>query len=111
MSSVAATHGLTPPTRRGRSTKLLGQVVVDLGFARPDQVEHALARARAERKLVGRVLVEDGVVTPDQLARAIAERFGFDHVNLSEFQVDPSAVSLLSPQVAKRYGALPIGWT
>ena len=109
MSTSSALQGLTPPARRGRSDRLLGQVVVDLGFASHEQVEHALGRARAERKLVGLALVEDGVVTPDQLARAIAERFGLDHVNLSEFPIDPNATALLAPQVAKRYGALPIG--
>jgi type IV pilus assembly protein PilB len=106
----AALRGLTPPTRRGRSTRMLGEVVVDLGMATPEQIETALGRARAERKLIGRMLVEMGILDADSLSRAVAERFGLDHVNLNEYSVDPGASSLIPAAAARRYGAMPIGW-
>jgi type IV pilus assembly protein PilB len=89
---------------------MLGEVVVDLGLATREQVEQALARARAERKLVGQMLVEMGALDADGLARAVAERFGLDHVNITEFTVDPGAASLVPARAARRYGAMPIGW-
>lgn len=109
-AGTANSAGLTPPTRRGRSARLLGEVVVDLGFAEREEVESVVERARAKGKLLGRALVDEGVLTPVQLSRVIAERFGLDHVDLSVYQVDSSVSALLSPATAKRYGVAPIGW-
>ena len=102
--------GLTPPTRRGRSTRLLGQVVLDLDLARPEQVEASLVRGRADRTPLGQVMLEEGILTEEALARVLAERFGLDHVDLSEFPVDMRAANLVSATAARRYGAVPIGW-
>jgi type IV pilus assembly protein PilB len=41
----------------------------------------------------------------------VAERFGMDYVDLSVYDVDMGAVSLLSAEAAKRYKAVPIGYT
>ena len=57
---------------------MIGEVIVDLGYADRETVEHAVAAARAEGRPTGQVLVELGVLRHDQLARAVAERFGLD---------------------------------
>ena len=52
----STTNGLTPPSRRGGSGRLLTDVIVELGFVdRPtmdDAVEHANGTS-AERRVVG----------------------------------------------------------
>src|SRR5205823_3403318 len=67
-----------------------------------------------EGKATGRspeeVLLQSGALSADQLARATAERFGLDHVDLTVYQPDISAVNLLTPQAARRYNAVPIGF-
>jgi type IV pilus assembly protein PilB len=108
--AVQYPRGLVPPSRRGRSERLLGDVIVDLGFARREAVEAAVERARELRRPMGRVLVESGVIRRDQLARALAERFGVDFVDLSVFDIDVGAVNLLAPELAKRYQAVPIAF-
>ena len=57
------------------------------------------------------MLVERGVLRHDQLARVVAERFGLDFVDLSVFDVDMGAANLVSAETAKRYQALPVGFT
>ena len=100
--------GLTPPTRRGRSARLIGDVIADFGFASRERIESAVATSRASGKPTGRVLLESGALTPDQLARVVAERFGLDHVDLTRYKVDMAAANLIGPAVAKRLGAVPI---
>jgi type IV pilus assembly protein PilB len=102
--------GLYPPRRPGRSTRMIGEVVVDLGFADRDTVEEAVASARAQGRPTGLVLVEQGVLRHDQLARVVAERFGLDYIDLAVYDLDMGAVSLLSPDAAKRYQAVPVGF-
>ena len=43
---VSGTPGLIPPMRRGHSGGFLTDVVVDLGYATREQVEHAIAQSR-----------------------------------------------------------------
>jgi type IV pilus assembly protein PilB len=102
--------GLHPPRRSGRSTRMIGEVAVDLGFADLETVELAVESARAQGRWTGLVLVEQGVLRHDQLARVVAERFGLDYVDLGVFDVDMGAVTLLSAEAAKRYHAVPIGF-
>jgi type IV pilus assembly protein PilB len=102
------TPGLTAPSRRGRSNRFIGDIVVDLGYSTRDSVEAAIAESRANGRRTGEVLVERGVLTPDQLARVVAERFGVDHLDLGTFKVDMAAANLLPASSAKRYGAVPV---
>ena len=102
--------GLLPPSRRGRSSRAIGDVIVDLGFATQEDVEWAIATARERGEMTGEVLVESGRIRRDQLARALAERFGVDYVDLSEFAVDMGAVNLVDVALARRYRAMPIGF-
>jgi len=102
--------GLHPPRRSGRSTRMIGEVAVDLGFADRETVELAVKSARAQGRWTGLVLVEQGALRHDQLARVVAERFGLDYVDLGIYDVDMGAVTLLSAEAAKRYHAVPIGF-
>ncbi|MEA2340935.1 MAG: type pilus assembly protein PilB [Solirubrobacteraceae bacterium] len=107
---AAPQRGLTPPTQRGFSSRLIGDVVVDLGFATRDVVDAAVNVARTTGRTTGRVLLESGVLTADQLSRVVAERQGLEHVDLSSFEVDLRAASLVAPEVVRRYQAVPIGF-
>ena len=59
----------------------------------------------------GLVLVEQGVLRHDQLARVVAERFGLDFVDLAVYDLDMGAVNLITAETAKRYRAVPVGFT
>src|ERR1700724_4702808 len=102
--------GLHPPRRAGRSARMIGQVVVDLGLADAETVDAAVEAARAQGRPTGQVLVEQGVLHHEQLARVVAERFGLDYVDLSVYDVDMGAVSLISSETARRYQAVPVGF-
>jgi type IV pilus assembly protein PilB len=103
--------GLYPPLRSGRSARMIGEVIVDLGYADRETVEQAVSAARAQGRPTGQVLVERGVLRHDQLARAVAERFGLDYVDLSVYDLDMGAVNLIRSDTAKRYQAVPVGYT
>jgi type IV pilus assembly protein PilB len=103
--------GLYPPRHPGRSKRMIGEVVVDLGLADAETIEEGVAAARAQGRPTGVVLVERGILRHDQLARVVAERFGLDFVDLTAYDLDMGAVSLVSNQAAKRYQAVPVGFT
>src|SRR5947209_3502732 len=107
---LAYPRGLTAPSQRGRSERLIGDVIVDLGYARREVVERAVKMAREQGVPTGRMLLEMGERRDDQLARAVAEGVGVDFVDLSVYEIDMGACNLIPVDVAKRYQAVPVGF-
>ena len=102
--------GITQPTLRAQRGRFISDVVSDLGILPRDRVEAAVEEGRASGRTPEQVLLDSGALSQDQLARAIAERFGLPHVDLTLFQVDLSALNLLTAQTARRFTAVPIGF-
>jgi type IV pilus assembly protein PilB len=102
--------GITPPRRRGGAARFITDVIVELGFLPRGRVDAAVEEGKAVGRSPEEVLLDSGNLSADQLARATAERFGLDHVDLTVYRPDIAAVNLLSPQAARRYNAVPIGF-
>jgi type IV pilus assembly protein PilB len=95
---------------RPRPGKLIGDVIVEQGFASREAVEAAAVAGRQSGTQLGQVLVDDGQITPEQLAQAVAERFGLEYVDVLHQKFDPVALSLVEAPMARRLEALPIGF-
>ena len=102
--------GITSPRRRGGAARFISDVVVELGFVPKERVEAAVEEGRATGHSPEDVLVQSGALSIEQLARATAERFGLDHVDLTIYKPDITAVNLLTAQAARRFNAIPIGF-
>jgi type IV pilus assembly protein PilB len=102
--------GVTPPSRRGGSSRFLTDVLVELGYSNADRVQAAIDEARSSGMAPERLLLDQRAITAEQLSRAIAERYGLDHLDLGVFKVDMGAVNLLTSSVAKRYSAVPVAY-
>src|ERR1700742_3980939 len=118
MSSTADTvparpkrgNGITQPSRRGGSGRVLTDVIVDLGFVDRATMDLAIDRAGETSSAPDGVLVAEGTIDADQLSRAVAERFGLDHVDLQRYRVDPDAAKLVTPAAVRRYRAVPVSF-
>jgi type IV pilus assembly protein PilB len=102
--------GVTTPSRRGGSGRVLTDVIVDLGFIDQAAIDEAIEKANEGGMMPERVLVADGSLTEDQLSRAVAERFGLDHLDLGRYRVDPDAAKLVTRAAVKRYQAVPVAF-
>ena len=102
--------GIVPSGRRNGASRLIGEIVVDLGLATREDVELAVQQARTEGRSTGDMLVARGTLTSDELARVLAERFSVDYVDLGVFSVDMNAAHLIASDAARRYEAVPIGY-
>jgi type IV pilus assembly protein PilB len=102
--------GITTPSRRGGSGRVLTDVIVDLGFVERDAMDEAIEMAHSAGSAAERVLVSTGAISEDQLSRAVTERFGLDHLDLRVYRVDPDAAKLVTPAAIKRYQAVPVSF-
>ena len=103
-------NGVTTPSRRGGSGRVLTDVLVDLGFVDQATLEEAIVAATDAGSSPEHALIERGALSGDQLARAVAERFGLDHLDLGIYRVDPDAAKLVTPAAVKRYEAVPVAF-
>jgi type IV pilus assembly protein PilB len=103
-------NGITQPSRRGGSGRVLTDVIVDLGFVDRGTMDLAIERGTENGSGAERLLISDGTLSHDHLARAVAERFGLDHVDLGVYRVDPDAAKLVAPAAVKRYQAVPVSF-
>ncbi|HTN22658.1 MAG TPA: ATPase, T2SS/T4P/T4SS family [Solirubrobacteraceae bacterium] len=99
----------TATATRPRPGRLLGDVLVSLGFCSREKVEETVVEARAIGRPMGQVLLQHGLINSDQLAIAVAERFGLQYGNLETLTPDPEAMKLVTAQVARRVHAVPVG--
>jgi type IV pilus assembly protein PilB len=102
--------GVTPPSRRGGSSRFLTDVLVELGFCDQQRVQKAIEDSRTAGIPPERVLLDEKAITSEQLSKAVAERYGLDHLDLGVFKVDMAAANLLTASAAKRYGAVPVSY-
>ncbi|HEV7848581.1 MAG TPA: ATPase, T2SS/T4P/T4SS family [Mycetocola sp.] len=73
-----------------------------------DQLDR-VSRTQTDDESALNGLVTQGVITPVQLARARATQAGIGFVELLEYPVDRTAVSLVSSVLCRRHNVLPIG--
>jgi len=105
-----ATQTQPPLTaERLRPGRLLGDVIVELGFCDRDTVEQAVRDARASGRPMGQLLLEQHKLRSHQLGIAIAERFGLQFVDLTTVEPDLAALNILPDAAMHRLDAVPIG--
>jgi type IV pilus assembly protein PilB len=103
---VSAHHSST----RSRPGRLLGDVLVDLGFCDRPTVEAIVRDARAASRPMQHLLIERGVIDASQLALAVAERFGLEYTSLEKLRPDIAAMQLVPESALRRLQAVPIGF-
>ena len=91
--------------------RAVGTLLVAENLVTQDQVDAGLVEQSASGKPIGRVLVERGQLSEVDLARVLAAQAGMDFVDLADYPVDRGAIGLIPEPVARRYRALPIGWS
>src|SRR5665811_2090763 len=87
-----------------------GEILVEMGFITPQQLEEALAEQKQTHLRIGEILVAQGWLTGVELTEALAQRLGVRFVDLGALKIDASAANLLTEKDARRYSAVPISY-
>jgi type IV pilus assembly protein PilB len=112
---------LAPADRNGRSDnageaerpiqpskKRLGEIVIDMGLATPEQIDVAIGRQKETRKRLGQLLLEDGIITELDLTKALGIKVGVEFIDLSETVIDMAAANLIPDRLCRKYSAIPV---
>ncbi len=95
----------------------LGEQLLQTGIITREQLDDVLSEQKKgkeadgkTRSALGRLLVQKRYCTEEDIARVVAWNTGSSFVTLTEHAIDLSAANLITPEIAIKYQALPIGY-
>src|SRR4051812_34695978 len=90
--------------------KPLGQLLIDKGVVKPEQLERALDEQKRSnhQKLLGEVMVEMRFCTEDQITECLAQAYGVPYARISPKVADPKAISILPKEFLEKHQVLPL---
>lgn len=87
--------------------KRIGELLQERGVISKEQLELGLAAQKRTRQRLGVTLLQQGVLTEIQLAQALAQSLSLSTVDLSQVQVDWSAVHMLRTRFCETHELFP----
>lgn len=94
------------PARIERSR--MGDLLVEMGLLDEQTLLDAMAEQRSSGRRLPRILGEKRVLDEERLTKAVAAKLGLEVVNVASLKIHERVLALIPPQVALRYGVLPI---
>lgn len=91
----------------------LGDLLVQMGIITKEQLDDALKHQNKQssgKGLLGNTLVKLGYCKEEDIARVVALQNDVPYISLDSYRIDEAATSLITPEIAQRYSALPIGF-
>lgn len=95
------------PEEEGAKTRI-GDRLVAMGLITASQLNVALQEKKISGKMLGEVLVDLGFITEDALTAFLAETSGFEVFNPKVTVIDGAALALIEKNVAVKHQILPI---
>jgi type IV pilus assembly protein PilB len=91
-----------------RPAAQLDDLLLARGLVTREQLAQAREQAAQRGRSLGRVLIELGAVSEGGLVAVLADQLGLEFVDLSETQLDQSALALVPESVARRHNCIPV---
>ncbi|MCM2353850.1 MAG: type IV-A pilus assembly ATPase PilB [Pseudobdellovibrio sp.] len=86
----------------------LGEILTRQGLIRPDQLQAALAEAAKTKARLGSVIVNTGILKDSQILRALEKQYGIPGVDLSQIEIESSALSLVPREFCDKNNVIPV---
>lgn len=86
----------------------IGERLVSMGLITKDQLNVALQEKKISGKLLGQVMVDLGFIDSETLTTFLAESSGFEIFDPKHTLIDADALKLLDKSVATKYKVLPV---
>ncbi len=98
----------TSRARPAKSTKRLGELLLDAGVIGETQLTEALEEQKRTGKRLAQIFIERGLLAKGEAGRWLALQQGYEYVNLTSEPIDVNIAQLLPEPFVRRLMALPI---
>ncbi|RJQ64058.1 MAG: response regulator [Desulfobacteraceae bacterium] len=88
--------------------KRLGEILVEAGLITPEQLESALADAKAAGKRLGRMLLDNGWASEIDICRTLSQQLKIPMVHLTGRKIDTKILTLVPPSICLKNQVVPL---
>jgi type IV pilus assembly protein PilB len=88
----------------------LGEILVKNNLITRDQLGSALEEQKlsGNQLRLGTILISQKLLTEEQLTAFLSKQYGVPTVNLSDYEIDPTVIKIIPPEVVQKYQLLPV---
>lgn len=91
--------------------KQLGELLIERGILNQRQLDKALSIQKEKGGLIGEVIVELGFAKEEDIAQALTAQYGFPYLPLANYDINPEIINVIPGRVARQYLLIPIDKT
>jgi type IV pilus assembly protein PilB len=88
--------------------KQLGELLLERSVINREQLEKALTLQKDKGGLIGEILVELGFAKEEEIAHVLTAQYGFPYLPLGNYEINPDVISFIPGRVARQYMLIPI---
>jgi type IV pilus assembly protein PilB len=95
--------------------KKIGEILVEMGFASPEQLNKAIEVAKAtranqpaEKELLGKIMINMGIISEDQLAQAVSAQWNIPYVDLLNSNLSLEVARQVPEDLCRKYKMIPL---
>lgn len=89
-------------------TKRLGDLLIDAGLIKQEELEKALGIQKFTGKKLGELLIDEGFVKESQIIEVLEFQLGIPHLDLEKYFINPEMPRLISEKLARRHVLIPV---
>ena len=86
----------------------LGEILTKQGLIRPDQLQQALQESGKNKQKLGTTIIALGFLKDSQIVRALEKQFSVPGVDVSQFDIDQSVLTLVGRDFCEKNSVIPI---
>lgn len=98
----------TARTYTGKSNKRLGELLIEAGVIKDEQLSEALEEQKRTGKRLAQIFIERGLLAKGEAGRWLALQQGYHYISLTSEPIDLHIARLLPEPFVRRLMALPI---
>ena len=88
--------------------KQLGELLIEGRLINQQQLDKALTVQKEKGGLIGEVLVELGFAKEEDITQALTAQYGFPYLPLANYEINPEIVNIIPSRVARQYLLIPV---
>ena len=90
------------------TSDFLGKILLKEGKITGEQLTKALEKQKASGRLLGETLIELGFATEKDVTLALSMQLGIGFIDLETYEVDKKALSCFSEEIARKHTFMPL---
>jgi len=90
------------------TNKKLGELLMEKGIITSTQLDKSLEIQKEKGGLLGKILVDLGYAKEEEIAQALTVQYGFPYLPLENYEIDTSVIKLIPENVARQYFLVPV---